>query len=362
MTLLLTSGSRSRLFNTSRPLLGTIFAIAIAAILLVPAASAQRDNDDDNRGRGRVDLGELRRPEYTAQDMSNLVDLLGINDNQAMLIEIFLGEYTHAYRDVLEEVSDEVEVFEEQVRYARESNRSPVDRAELSDASRIAINPLLEEYAEQLDYALQARDGRLAEDTSTRDIIRAIYRGEMDERDAIREAKVERTTRVRDVNLQYAEIIRARLFDFNEEEAAAFDRAVREEAFGRIYRNNHGVNVFEAALAFETLDESLRSDIEAMQTAYLMRLNQINRSLERLTLLEEPHEFEADLSDALARMRDRGRGGRGRGGNDDSGSRIRDIFDDRETLEAETILRLHTLLTEEQVLELPRRRRGRDRN
>ena len=402
-----------------------MLGMVLVALLVAPVADAQRDRWD---GPGRVDWGELRRPEYSASDMSALIDLVGINEDQEVIIRIFLDEYSEAYRELLDEARAEVELFEEQMRFARDPDRASRDRsalynriqeelqvfgarytalgewfvtdvqavlsdeqierwpaferarrrsqmlpdgeisgeevnlyavadlAGLSDGTRGAVGPILEEYSIQLDYALQSREGRLDDDTSMRDIVRSLYRGEMDERDAMSFARKERNARVRvrDVNLQYADLIRAAIAD--PEEASRFEREFRRAAYPRIYRENHGETVFEAALELPGVDDATRDSIEAMQSNYLTRLEQINRTLERLTRLEEPNEFERDVTSILSRMRNlRGRP------DDRERSDLRRAFEDREDLEAEAVSRLYTILTEEQVLQLPRRRgRGRD--
>jgi len=405
------------MWRTSRT--GAVVAAATVFLsgLIAGNAGAQRD----------IDWGDLRRPEYTDRDMHALISMVGIDENQQIVVQIFLDEYSEQYRTLLDEARGEMEFLNEQIRYARESENQSAQRAamydqmrqkleafqtrhselgeqfvsdvravltdeqmerweaferarrrsqmlpegeisgeevnlydlveqvDLSEASRAEIEPLLEEYAVQLDFALKSREGRLEGDTSMRDIIRALYRGEMNEKDAIGFAKTERSARVRvrDINLQYGDAIRAEILD--PEEAAEFETAFKEAAFPRIYGETHGEQVFDAALGLADLEPSVLESIEAMHSAFRVQLSQMNAMLERLTLAEEPREFEDEMTRILSRISSYRR-------NEESDRSLRDAFEKREEFEAQTILRLYQILSEEQVRQLPRRRSGRDRD
>lgn len=232
-----------------------------------------------------------------------------------------------------------------------------VARVELSEESRAAVESLLADYAVQLDAALVWREQAASDDDDDvfRDVIRDYQSGVADANDLRRMARHLRTlrTRVRDVNIMFADQIRGAMT--LEEEARAFEQAWKEAAFPRIYAETYAQRVLQAALAFEDLDPRTAGDIEALMDVHAHRLRLANQKIERLTLTEEPRAAERLVEAALA-QRDRRRV------SDDfsrNSAQVRDAYAEREAMEAETVLSLHRLLTEEQVLRLPARR---DRN
>ncbi len=229
-----------------------------------------------------------------------------------------------------------------------------VARLELSEESRFAVEPLLADYAVQLDAALVWREQAASDDDDDafRDVMRDYQSGVADANDLRRMARHLRTlrTRVRDVNIMFADQIRGAMT--MEEEARAFEQAWKAAAFPRIYTETYAQRVLQAALAFEDLDPLAARDIEALAEVHANRLLQANQKIERLTVTEEPRAAERLVEAALA-QRDRRRV------SDDfnrNSTLVRDAYAERESMEAETILALHRLLTEEQVRRLPARR------
>ncbi len=221
------------------------------------------------------------------------------------------------------------------------------------------VQPLLEEYARQLDAALVARNEHLDRSTAQ---TRAIFQNQ-DIDTAMKNAREESSLRmrVRDINRSFADLIGASMND--RELGTEFQQAFNEQAFGRIWRSTLTQRAIEQALEFEGLQTEVIEAIESLQQTYMLELDTHNRGIQRLTVSEQPDDIVERIERLAARFSDDGgRGGPrfGRFGGGDEEDPIRQAYSARDEMDAMYRMMLEELLTPEQAASLPQpRQRGR---
>jgi hypothetical protein len=209
-----------------------------------------------------------------------------------------------------------------------------VDGLNLSPQSRASLDATLEEYASDLDRQLGARtkanDAVIAATTEAFSQPDPDFAAMREKLEPLQEKVSEASSKVQDVNRRYTTKVQSLL---PEDKRPAFAKAVKEARFADIYRPTPQMRAFEAALAFDDLQESQRAKIKTLQAQYAKDLEALNARLAAATEKSEaasagPMTFRPD-PEVMDLRRERGELGR-------------DLMD-----------QLRAILTEEQQKKLP---------
>jgi len=214
-----------------------------------------------------------------------------------------------------------------------------VDTVAVDATQRAALEPTLDEYAREIDLALQAREDAAEQ---ARENLREMFQ----ERDLDRTAEQARAQnaarlRVRDINHRYMQRLAAELGDAGER----FREAYRREAYPDVHQETYAERAVRAALGLPDLTEGARQSIEALAGELEQRLEVKNREIERLYREHEPERLERRIDMVRALV---------------SGERvdrepdpIREALRERREFEGQIVGRLKSLLTPEQIAALP---------
>ena len=208
---------------------------------------------------------------------------------------------------------------------------------QLAAEQRAQVDPILDQYENDLDRELQNRNA-VYEESQTR--IRDMFeRGGTDDMQRALERGRDASMRVRDVNRRYARQIENVLPD---DVRDRFAEQVRRESFPMIYRPSMASRVVDAAAAFDDLDDNQRAAISSIRDSFTRESASLNRQLEQATVKNEETLTVQDMMS---------RGFRGAGGNDEMES----LRDKRRDLESSTLDKIRAILSPEQIERLPRR-------
>jgi hypothetical protein len=207
-----------------------------------------------------------------------------------------------------------------------------VDDMKLAEGEQSSVNPLIEQYEEELDRELTKRNavyeeimGKMGEMMRNRDMEAA-----QREMERGREAG----KRVRDLNRKFARQINEAL---PEARRAEFDLAVDKASFPDVYRDTQASRSVAAASGFVDLDADQKSAIAALQDSYARSSNTLSSKLATETEKSE-NEFTMD------RMFNRG---------PEEGPMM-DLRRQRRELDRTTLENLKKILRPEQAERLPK--------
>lgn len=207
-----------------------------------------------------------------------------------------------------------------------------------------AVNPILEQYSQDLDRELVARNEAFETGMSKGGELMA--KGDMDAVQALFEKSREASDRVRDVNQRYARQVEALL---PEADHPAFESAVKKASFPDVYRETYGAKVVAAAAGFADLDENQKATVRAIADSYNRDLAAANEKMTAAILESEKNMTVGDMF--------RGRGQGGQGGGRRQG--MAEMYQARRDLDDSTVESLKKVLTPEQFAKLPaRQQRG----
>lgn len=202
------------------------------------------------------------------------------------------------------------------------------------------IQPILDAYDVELDRDLakriELRDNAMGAGAD------AFRNGDMAKMEEMLKENREAAMKVRDVSRKYARQIEGVLDDANK---AKFTAAFKQQSFPGIYRSRYGEQALAAAMAMTDLEQSQRDAVTALMETYTRDTTQLNERTEKAT-----EENEATMT--VAGMMGGFGGGGGGGGNE----AMRELRDQRRTLENGTLDKLKAILTPEQFAKLPERR------
>ena len=235
-----------------------------------------------------------------------------------------------------------------------------VDEARLPEESYGKIGGILDEYEVVLDQAIRTRDSVVAQTSA--DLYRGIEKGDVSAAMKSMERQMQVRRALRDVNDLYRGQLVAALGETDE--SKALDRAILEAGYERVYSEMPTERAFDVAIALDGLDADVLEGVLGLQAAFEAELASRNAQLLGLTRryepeqqLEEAERFVSAISGMLAG------GGFNPGGFGDFGGREDDpmgeAMDARRELDRSYRERLESLLTPEQIEQLPATRRGR---
>ncbi len=215
---------------------------------------------------------------------------------------------------------------------------------DISESQTAALRPMLDEYENELDKSLKAREDYA--NSSQTDLINAARTDDPTISLRIAERQVELRVAVRDVNERYVEIIGAAL---PEEASKEFLNSIRMKLYPRIYQATQAERVFKAALVLPDLTPETKQAITDLYDRYQVELNSYNTKLVQLTREYQPLEIKAKVEQAAARL---------------SGARperpadpTRDEYTKRNEMSQGYVDQLRSLLSAEQFAGLPGARR-----
>lgn len=252
-----------------------------------------------------------------------------------------------------------------------------IDGMRLSPAAREAVTPILEQYEEDLDRELAARERVNEEVAEAMTGLRGLAGGgQMDGARAQLAELMEKArmagARVADVNRRYTARVQGAL---PEDKRPAFLQAVKEARFADVYRPSTGARAIEVALAMEDLDDAQRAKIEAIRANYERLTANVNARL--ASALEKAEGAGAQRTPPRANPQPGQPGGRGGQGRDrqrgaapNQAGGMRFMGEDADTIalrrekagiDRDTIQRLREVLTPEQAQRLPALDQGQGR-
>ncbi len=217
-----------------------------------------------------------------------------------------------------------------------------VDDLKLDPAARAELEPVLDQYAAELDRKLIDRNAAY---DAVQVKMRAMFQNADDTgiEKAFQDGR-EASTGVRDVNRKYVRQIEGLLPD---DAKPAFNEVVRRQSYPLIYRQTYGSRALAAASELTDLDDAQKATITSIRESYARDLAGINRELEAATDKREQSLNPQDL------MRRRGGGGwRGDLENDPD---LAPLIERRNALQDSALDKLKAALTPEQFAALPQR-------
>lgn len=218
-----------------------------------------------------------------------------------------------------------------------------------------ALEEVLDAYSIDLDVVLRARDTFM--ESSGLERMYAFMTRDTDAVVAIAEEEARKRVAVRSVNDRYSDTIYATILQEGDETSAStFNEAFRRRAYDRIFAPTFAERSFAAARELEDLTPEVREAIEEFAGAYMVELAAKNGELVYATRLAEPGQDAARMRRIAERMASGERGGF-RGG-DDEDDPIRALYQSRSELDDRYRASLESVLTPEQIEQLPQRRGG----
>jgi hypothetical protein len=335
-----------------------------------------RDAEGDDQARARISaelqsrIQEIReqaramRPSEEERNESSLVmtSLMGEwNRLRRQLDAAFRAEMSLILTESQLEMLPDVEI---DIRRSRllPSGRLSGESVDLTLLARQAgvgeeLDPVLEtiwpEYESELDRALVSRDEHVSEmgvvmmdAFRTQDATLAIEASRTEGR--LREA-------VRDINLRYHQMASALLGEagVDADAVSAFNWEFRESAFRRIYGPTFAQRSFTAALGLEDVTPETKVMVEEIAAAYEAEIAGLNQLLE----IETINSDAARITDRIERFAARFQGeDRDRPRPDE---RLDELFEQRQGVDDRFRTQLESLLTPDQVAQLPETRQAR---
>ena len=230
-----------------------------------------------------------------------------------------------------------------------------VDDLKLSPESKAKVEPVLAQYAADLDRELIPRN-KFQEDAQSkgREIMTNF---DMDAMQKLINDGRAGAMKVRDVNVRYSRQIEALL---PEDKQAAFEAAYKRQAFPAVYRPTNASRWMEAASAMSDLTPEQKSSLEAIKSSFEREVGGVSSKLETAYAKREETWNPVDaLKNAGP---DAGFRAFGQAMQSFETDEMRELRDQRRTLDEATSEKIKAVLTPEQQAKLPERTGGgRDR-
>ncbi len=208
----------------------------------------------------------------------------------------------------------------------------------------LLLQPLLEEYEQQLDDALRRREDYMQ--TSQTKLIEAIQEENYNVGIEVAARQVALRKGVRNVNEQYTATIAEAL---PTEAGEKFLDSIRQRTYPRVYRRTPAGRAFDAALELEDLDSATMEAVNDIRLAYLSETDAFNTNLVQMIRDYKPREIRYKVEQAAARL--------GGGKTDRLTDPTRAEFSKRSEMSRRFIDQLKSMLTAEQFASLPGARR-----
>jgi hypothetical protein len=218
-----------------------------------------------------------------------------------------------------------------------------VEASILDEAQRLRIEPILNDYAAQLDSALQQREADMPR--AEEEVVEAFRSGDLDSAAEAVDRQLRLRMRIRDINEQFARMIEAELTG-----PTTFREEYLKAAYPSVYGDDYYTQLFDAALALPDLDDTQRANVESLRQTFDQRMAAMNQDLARTVRENEPKRLEQMVE--MVRSRMNGRGGDREGGWNMEDP-IREGFNERREVSDQFRSQLEAILTQQQVESLP---------
>lgn len=229
-----------------------------------------------------------------------------------------------------------------------------VDDLKLAPDAKAKVQSVLDQYASDLDRELIQRN-KVQDEAQTKGRALMTNFDPAAMQKLIEDGRAS-ALKVRDVNTRYARQVEALL---PEDKHAAFETAYKKQAYPVVYRTTNAQRVIDAAGAMSDLTPEQKSSLEAIKSGFDRELSAVSTKLETAY---SKREETWNPADALKNV------------NADSGFRafgqvfrsfetdeMRDLQEQRRTLDDTTTDKVKAILTPEQQAKLPERPQGRGR-
>lgn len=153
----------------------------------------------------------------------------------------------------------------------------------IPETMRAVIEPLLTEYENELDKALEIRD--LAINDTKGDLLQAMTTQDEDAMLQFMERQISRRVAVRNVNDHYLDAITAALPG---EVGREFYEKAMMRGYPRVFRRTSAGELFRAALELKSIDEAKLASITEMYATYTTNVQDYDRRLLEMTRAHEP--------------------------------------------------------------------------
>lgn len=211
-----------------------------------------------------------------------------------------------------------------------------VNEMELPEETMATVKPILDQYALEIDRALETRNEVYEESMSG--AMELFRNQDFDEMERRFERASDEAKRVRDMNRRYARQVQNVL---DEKTADRWERAFKEASFPRVYRPSATASAINTTMEFTDLSPEQFDQIEAINSEYRARVDSMKDGIaEAIAEGEENRSVTAMF---------------GRGGRNNESSEIRDARGELRDYDQEVMSRLRALLTDEQAERLPER-------
>ena len=214
-----------------------------------------------------------------------------------------------------------------------------VEEANLADDIKRNLQPVLSQYAMDLDRALIKRNE--FQDEAMQKMGEIMRTGDMDTAQKLLEEGRQYSLAVKDINKRYARQVESMLPD---EPRAAFADQVARVSFPDIYRPSYTSRALDAAVGFNDLTEDQKTRITALRDSFNRDTASVNRRLAETTEQQE-------MTMTVQQMFRRGFGG--------EEGQDADLRREKRELDRTSLERLREALTPAQIERLPRRDEGR---
>jgi hypothetical protein len=165
-----------------------------------------------------------------------------------------------------------------------------LDEAGLSKESIAALQTSMDDYELQLDSALRARNDFLAQNEVK--LLEFVQAGDADGARKLSERILGLRERVREVNDRFRDTICSQL---GEADAGRVRQAALAASYERVYGQDRVGKAFEAALAIEGLDPSVKESIAGLLTQYGLEAAPLNDRIANAIRKEEPARQTEDM-------------------------------------------------------------------
>lgn len=217
-----------------------------------------------------------------------------------------------------------------------------VDGLNLSADARAGVDPVLDQYEQDLDRELVNREKANEELGAARNKEieeqngRIDFRAMMEKLQPFNDKVQEAGAKAADVNQRYAAKIQTVL---PEDRRAGFLKAVKRQRFADVYQATQMGNAFDAALALEDLEDGQKAKIKSLKSQYERSLDSVNTRLAAAMEKAEATPAAGPGPAGMRRFRD---------------PAMRDLRREKSDLDQETYTKLKAVLAPEQVAKVPK--------
>jgi hypothetical protein len=216
-----------------------------------------------------------------------------------------------------------------------------------TESERQAVSDELAAYELELDQALQQRNEIVPD--SQRKLDEAMQKGDTEKALSILDRATSLRIAVRSVNEKFAEALASKLTD---DRAAIFRQAALKASYPSVYRTTHVQRIFDKLKKIEGIDPAVQADLAQLEEAYQIELEGVNTQVRLAVARHEPDQPRRGIEHVHKVVTHQVEPGRL--GQNDEQDPIREAFDRRRDLDRRYDKQIKSLLTADQIAQLPK--------